>query len=60
MINFFLELNEIKSTLKKNSLVLMIDGFEKLNIKKSEKIYNILLNLRKKNILANLVILFIF
>ena len=49
---FFLELNEIKSTLKKNSLVLMIDGFEKLNIKKSEKIYNILLNLRKKKYIS--------
>ena len=46
--NFELEINSLKKNFKKKDLILMLDGFEKLNFDKSLKIYNILLNLKKK------------
>ncbi|MDC1091452.1 aldo/keto reductase [Candidatus Pelagibacter ubique] len=45
--DFKLELNNQKKNFKKNKMILMLDGFEKLDYKKSLKIYNILLNLKK-------------
>ena len=48
--DFKLELNNQKKKFKKNKMILMLDGFEKLDYKKSLDVYNILLNLRKKNI----------
>ena len=41
------EINKIKIKLKKKNLILLIDGFEKLNVKKSKKIYNTLKSLKK-------------
>ncbi len=46
--DFKLELNNQKKKFKKNKMILMLDGFEKLDYKKSLDVYNILLNLRKK------------
>ena len=45
-----------KLNFKKKDLILMLDGFEKLNGKQTSKIYRILLNLKKINLLKNLVI----
>lgn len=45
---FILEINKVKDILKKDSFVLMLDGFEKLSEKKALKVYYILLNLKKK------------
>lgn len=44
---FKLELNMQKLNFKKKDLILMLDGFEKLNGKQTSKIYRILLNLKK-------------
>ena len=41
------EINKIKIKLKKKNLILLIDGFEKLNMKKSKKVYNTLKSLKK-------------
>ena len=46
---FVLEFNKIKKNFKKKNLILILDGFEKLNFKKASKVYEILLNLKSKN-----------
>jgi len=46
--DFKLELNNQKKNFKKNKVILMLDGFENLDNKKSLDVYNILLNLKKK------------
>ena len=45
--NFSKELEKIKSELKKNDLILMLDGFENLKDRERVKIYNIILDLKK-------------
>ncbi len=45
--NFSKEIKKIKKKLKKNDLILMLDGFEKLKKREKLKIYNILLDLKK-------------
>lgn len=49
--NFKFELNSQKKNFKKKELILMLDGFERLNSKEMTKVYNNLLDLKEKNYL---------
>ena len=50
--NIKFEINKNKIKLKKKNLILLIDGFEKLNIKKSTKVHNRLKSLKKSQYIS--------
>lgn len=50
--NIIFEINKIKIKLKKKNLILLIDGFEKLNIKKSTNVHNRLKSLKKSKYIS--------
>ena len=49
--NFLKNFDKVKNELRNNDLTLMLDGFEKCNSKLKAKIYNFLLDLKKKKII---------
>jgi aryl-alcohol dehydrogenase-like predicted oxidoreductase len=49
---FILELDKVRNTLGKNTIILMLDGFEKLSVNKALKVYDIIIKLKKNKYIS--------